>query len=124
MVGILGGVVAVQDVRRDGGAVLDYDPHPEAEMRARWAIAWPIRPKPMMPRVAPETLVPIRWVGRQPVQRPSRNSRSPSPALRATMRRRVIAMSSGAFRKDVRGVRHRDAAGLCGVGIDMRKPTP
>jgi hypothetical protein len=39
-------------------------------------------------------LVPIRWVGRQPVQRPSRSSRSPSPARRATISISVIAMSA------------------------------
>ena len=38
------------------------------------------------PRVPPVTRRPIKWVGRHPVQRPLRSSRSPSPARRSVMR--------------------------------------
>ena len=41
--------------------------------RARWAVAWPIRPKPTIPRSRPARPWPRRWVGLQPFQRPARS---------------------------------------------------
>ena len=60
----------------------------------RRATATPIRPIPTMPSVLPVTSAPIMWVGRHPVQRPARTSRSPSPARRAAISSRVIAVSA------------------------------
>src|SRR5438034_7272072 len=62
--------------------------------RARRATARAMRPIPTSPSVFPETLVPSRCVGRQPVQAPARTCRSPSPARRATISINMKASSA------------------------------
>ena len=54
----------------------------------------PIRPKPIMPRVLPVILVPIKWRGRQPSQFPLLTSRSPSPARLAAININVKVISA------------------------------
>ena len=62
--------------------------------RARRATAPPIRPSPMMPRVAPWTSWPSSWSGFHPSQRPRRTSASPSTTRRAAASRSANARSA------------------------------
>src|ERR1039457_1903035 len=61
---------------------------------ARRATARPIRPKPMMPSVAPAISAPSNCNGCQPVHLLARTNRSPSPIRRATFISKAKAMSA------------------------------
>jgi hypothetical protein len=82
---------AAASSRADGFRYSTRIPKP---WRARRATACPMRPKPTMPNVRPDSDVPSSCDGRQPSQPPARSSRSPSPSRRAAMSTSAIATSA------------------------------
>ena len=62
--------------------------------RAMFASSRPMRPMPRMPRRLPSKVTPRSCVGAQPSHLPARTMRSPSPARRAAISRRVKAVSA------------------------------
>ena len=86
---------------------------------ARRATAWPIRPNPTIPIVAPWTSGPSSSSGPQVFQRPSRTYRSPSGSAAGRGHQQRPGEVGGRLGQDARRVADRDAAPRAGGDVDV-----